>query len=197
YQNSWGALLFDPTVRIVDSEAKVNVVSLGYGRTFGVGGVQALALVGLPYAWGSFSGMVVETDTSVTRSGVGDLRAKLSVNLIGSPGLGPREFARAAPRRVVGGVSLTVSAPTGKYYRNKLINIGSNRWAFKPEAGISYHLLPRWYADVYGGVWLFTANASSYPGTARREQDPLPSLQVHLSYTLARRTWAALDGTWF
>jgi len=197
YQNSWGALLFDPTVRIIDSEARVNAISMGYGRTFGVGGMQGLALVGMPYAWGTFSGTVVETDTSVNRSGVGDLRAKLSVNLIGSPALAPGEFARAKPKRVVGGVSLTIAAPTGKYYSNKLINIGSNRWALKPEAGISYHVRPRWYADVYGGVWLFTANTSSYPGTARREQDPLPSLQTHLSYTLGRRTWAALDGTWF
>jgi hypothetical protein len=197
YLNSRGSILFDPTVPITDSKAKLNGVTLGYGRTFSLGGVQALAIVGLPYVWGSFSGQLMETDTSVTRSGVGDLRAKLSVNLIGSPALGPRDFARATPRSVVAGVSLTVSAPTGQNYPEKLINIGANRWGFKPEAGISYNWHRKWFADLSGGAWFFSANPSFYPGTSRRQQDPLPSLQGHLSYTLAKRSWAALDGTWF
>jgi hypothetical protein len=197
YVRSWGALLFDPTVPITNSEANVNGVTLGYGRTFPLGGVQALALVALPYAWGSFSGQVVDVDTSVTRSGVGDMRAKLSVNLIGSPALSPGAFAAAKPRSVVGGVSLTISAPTGQNYSEKLINIGANRWGFKPEAGISYNWRRKWYAELYGGVWFFSVNPSSYPGTSRRQQDPLTSLQGHFSYTLAKRSWAALDGTWF
>ena len=197
YTHSWGALFFDPAVPITDSEAKLNSVTLGYGRTFSLGGFQALATAGLPYAWGSFSGRVAETDTGVTRSGVGDLRAKLSVNLIGGPALTPQAFARAPARRVIAGVSLTVAAPTGQNYPEKLINIGSNRWGFKPEVGISYNWRRKWYADLYGGVWLFTANPAFYPGTARRQQDPLTSLQAHLSYTIARRTWAAVDGTWY
>ena len=197
YLNSWGSVLFDPTVPITDTHASLNAVTLGYGRTFGLGGVQALATVGLPYAWGSFSGKVVGADSSVTRSGVGDMRAKLSVNLIGSPALSPVDFARATPRSVVAGASLTISAPTGQNYPKKLINIGANRWGFKPEIGASYNWRRRWYADLYGGVWFFSANPSAYPGTARRQQDPLTSLQAHVSYTLAKRSWVALDGTWF
>jgi len=197
YLHSWGALLFDPAIPITESDAKLNGATLGYGRTFGLAGVQALVLVALPYAWGSFSGQVVTTDTSVTRSGLGDMRVKLAVNLIGGPALSPRDFARAAPRSVVGGVSLTLSAPTGQNFPEKLINIGTNRWALKPEAGVSYNWRRKWYADLYGGAWFFSANSSFYPGTARRQQDPLPSLQWHVSYTLAKRSWVALDATWF
>ena len=197
YQNSWGSLLFDPTVPITNSKASLNGITLAYGRTFSLGGAQALALVGMPYAWGSFSGQVASTDTNVTRSGVGDMRAKLSLNLIGGPALSPEAFARAAPPSVVAGVSLTVSAPTGQNYPSKLINIGSHRWGLKPEAGISYGWRRKWYGDLYGGAWFFSENSSFYPGTSRRQQDPLSSLQGHLSYTFARRSWAALDGTWF
>ena len=197
YLNSWGSLLFDPTVPITDAKANVNGVALAYGRTFNLAGVQALAVAIVPYAWGSFSGTVVATDTSVTRAGPGDARAKLSVNLVGSPAMSPKAFAGAQPRSVVAGVSLTVSAPTGQNYSNKLVNIGTNRWAFKPEAGISYGWRRKWYADLYGGAWFFTANPAAYPGNARREQDPLASVQTHVSYTFARRSWAALDGTWY
>jgi hypothetical protein len=195
--NSWGALLFDPTVPITNGKASVNGAALACGRTFGLAGFQALALVAVPYVWGSFSGQVVGTDTSVTRSGFGDLRAKLSVNLIGSPALAPGEFARATHRSVVAGVSLAISAPTGQNYPQKLVNIGTNRWGFKPEAGISYNWRRKWYTDLYAGSWFFTANPSFYPGTVRRQQDPLPSLQAHVSYSFAPRSWAAVDGTWF
>jgi Putative MetA-pathway of phenol degradation len=197
YSRSWGSLLFDATVPITDAEAKINGLALGYGRTFSLFGAQALVTAGLPVFRGTFSGQVVQTDTSVRRTGMGDMRAKLSVNLIGGPALSPQAFARAPARSVVAGASLTISAPTGQNYPEKLINIGANRWAFKPEAGVSYNWRRKWYADAYAGVWLFTANPSFYPGTVRRQQDPLTSLQGHLSYTFARRTWAALDGTWY
>ena len=137
YLNSWGSLLFDPAVPITNARANLNGASFGYGRTFNLGGVQALALVGMPYSWETFSGQLAKSDTNVTRSGVGDMRAKLSVNLIGSPALGPKDFARASRRSVVAGVSLTIAAPTGQNYPNKLINIGTKRWGFKPEAGVS------------------------------------------------------------
>jgi hypothetical protein len=197
YLNSWGAVLFDPSLPITDSKGEVNGLSVGYGRTFNLAGVQALALVGLPYAWGTFSGQVVATDRSATPSGIGDTRAKLSVNLVGSPARGPKAFAGARTSPLIAGASLTVSAPTGKYSPEKLVNIGTNRWAFKPEAGISWNWRRKWYTELYGGAWFFTANNSFYPGASERAQDPLTSLQAHLSYTLARRSWAALDGTWF
>jgi hypothetical protein len=197
YQNSWGAVLFDPALPIANGDGSLKGISVGYGRTFGLGGVQALALVGLPYAWGSFSGEVFGTEASVTRSGVADMRAKFAVNLVGSPALAPPAFAGTKPRNFIAGVSLIVSAPTGRYQPEKVVNVGANRWAFKPEAGISYNWRRRWYTDLYGGVWIFSTNSSFYPGSSRRQQDALPSLQAHLSYTLAKRTWAALDGTWF
>jgi len=195
YSYSWGRVLFDPTVPITDAEGKLNAATLAYGRTFAIGGVQALATGSLPYVWGSFSGKLGEVDSTITRCGVGDLRAKLSVNLFGSPALTPQAFARTPARPVVAGASLTIAAPTGQYYPEKLINVGTHRWAFKPEAGISWNWRRKWYAEIYGGVWFFTANTSFYPGASRREQDPVLSLQGHVSYTFARRSWIALDGT--
>jgi len=95
------------------------------------------------------------------------------------------------------GASVAVSPPNGQYEPNRLINIGTNRWAFKPELGISYNWRKQWYLEGYGGVTFFTANSAFYPGQTLREQDPLISLQGHLSYTLARRSWAALQSTWY
>jgi len=198
YQRSWGSLMFDPSVPISDATADLDGFGLGYGRTFGLAGVQALAVVSLPYIHGEFRGKVVGNDSSTTRSGVGDMRVKLSVNLIGCRALKPQDFARRTPSSTVAGVSLTVSAPTGQNSPDRLINLGANRWGLKPEAGMSWNWRRKWYTDLYAGTWFFTENPEAYPaGTASRQQDPLSSVQAHVSYTFAPRSWAALDGTWF
>jgi hypothetical protein len=78
-----------------------------------------------------------------------------------------------------------------------LINIGNNRWAFKPEIGVSVPV-GRWFLDAYAGVWLFTPNNDFYPdGTSSREQDPLYTVQGHVSYTFKSRAWLAFDATWY
>jgi hypothetical protein len=197
YGYSTGAVVFDPSVPLTDVEAWVNSAVLGYGRTFGVGGVQALITGGLPLVRGAVSGKVMERDSSTTRTGVGDLRAKLSVNFFGSPALAPREFAAASRSRVITGAALTMIAPTGQYFANRLINIGTHRWSFKPEVGVSYGWRQKLYVESYAGVWLYTANYSFYPGSNTRQQQPLTTLQGHLSYTFKPRDWVAFDYTWY
>ena len=66
---------------------------------------------------------VAEVTRSVTRTGFGDLRLRFTLGLLGSPALSPREFVRRTPGPALG-ASLVV-APTGEYFPDKLINIGS------------------------------------------------------------------------
>jgi hypothetical protein len=107
----------------------------------------------------------------------------------------PREFA-TRKRSTIVGASLAVIAPTGQYDPHKLVNLGSNRWAFKPEIGIS-HPFRHWDLDVYGGAWFFTDNTAYFPGEARRSQSPIGVVQGHASYSFMRRGWVALDATWY
>jgi len=199
YARSYGSLLFDPTIPVDGVSGSVSYVTPAYGHVFAIGKVQALFTAAIPYAVSRFSGtyLVTGNDSTVDRTGVGDLRVKLSANLIGSPALTPAEFAKTPPRPLIVGASVAVVAPTGQYFANKGINIGTNRWAFKPEVGASYNWKAKFYLDLYAGVWLFAANQSFYPGTNIYTQDPLVSLQLHTSYTFFPRFFAALDGTWY
>lgn len=197
YGYTWGPVVFDPSLPISDVNAHVHVLPLGYGRTFGLFGMQSLATVALPLVRGHVKGKVMESDSAVTRTGIGDLRVKLSLNLIGGRALRPADFAQRPRSKWIAGTSLTVSAPTGQYYPDKLINIGTNRWAFKPELGVSSRWGEKFYLEGYAGVWLYTANHSSFPGSNTREQRPLTSLQTHASYTFRRHDWVALDYTWY
>jgi hypothetical protein len=192
---SAGDVLVDPSLPVEDVRATVNSIALGGGTTFAFFGRTALILAAFPYAWAEASGRVGETTAGVSRSGLADPRAKFSVNLVGGLALTPAEFARAKRPTIVG-VSVSALAPLGQYDRTKLVNLGTNRWAFKPEAGIS-HLIGDWTVEGSAGVWLFTANNEFYTGSSVRTQQPVFAFQAHASYTVKPRLWASFDATWY
>jgi hypothetical protein len=192
---STGSVLTDPSLPIEDVDARVGVVAIGGGTIVNLFGRTALVVGALPIARARATGRVGETIGSVDRTGLGDARAKLSINLLGGRAVDVKEFARIARPTIVG-VSLSVLAPTGQYDRTKLINLGAHRWAFKPEAGIS-HRVSNWTIEGYAGVVLFTNNDEFYTGSALRSQEPILALQTHVSYTFRPRLWVAADGTWY
>jgi hypothetical protein len=194
YAYQSGDVTTDSALPLSDVSVKLNLAVVAYGRTFNLAGRQANASMLLPYIWGKANGTLFEERQQVTRSGLGDVRMRFSAYLIGGPALTPREFAAYKPRTLLG-VSVTVGAPTGQYDPRRLVNLGSNRWSFKPEVGLSKPK-GRWTLEVAGGVWLFTPN-NNFFGGSRREQKPLTSLQGHVIYTLRRRMWLALDGTYY
>jgi Putative MetA-pathway of phenol degradation len=194
--HSSGGVVVDPSLPVEDAEATVNSLGVGLGTTFDLFGRTALAVAALPLAWADASGRVGENAAEVSRAGLADPRIKLSLNLVGGRALVPSEFARA-PRRTIVGVSLTAIPPLGQYDRTKLINLGANRWAFKPEIGISRLVRSKWTLDGYAGIWMATANDEFYPGASHRTQRPIVALQAHVSYTARPRLWIAADGTWY
>jgi hypothetical protein len=198
FARSSGEVVFDPSVPITDVHAKIYSPVLGLGRTFGIFGRQALVTAVLPYAFGRIEGKVGPQlqQGSITRSGLADLRAKVSINLYGNPAQNPGEFAKTEHHNTIVAASVTFQAPTGQYGPDKLINLGTNRWAFRPELGIS-HPWKKFYFDLYAGAWFFTANDRFFPGSSFKEQDPLTGLQAHVSYSLRPRMWIAFDSTWY
>jgi hypothetical protein len=151
-----------------------------------------LAIV--PYLQADLTGLLAGDAQYRYRSGMGDMVFRYAMNIYGAPAMHPPEFAKYQQKTIVG-ASITVSAPTGQYDPNLLINIGTNRWAFKPEVGVS-HAFGKWVVEGAAGVWLYTANKNFYGGKTRT-QIPLGSLQGHFLRVLPHRTWAAFDGTFF
>ncbi len=196
YSFSQGGVVTDPTLPIEDLEATVHGASLGYVHTFGLFGLTSSAMVAVPYSWVEASGKVVGQSQSITRSGLADTRMRLTVMVHGAPAAGVAEIMKA-PKKTLVGVSLNIGAPTGEFFSDKLINIGTHRWSFKPEVGLSQPLGKRWLIDAYAGVWLFTTNYSFYPGTSKRSQYPMGAFQVHISYNITPRFWIAYNATYY
>jgi hypothetical protein len=194
YARSSGGYSVDPSLPIANVQAKINTWSLGYSHSFGVAGHTASVAVSMPYANANVRGDVEGMPEQVSRSGLGDVRFRGTVNLLGDPALTPEEFARRSPSTVLG-AALTVVAPTGQYVPSRLINLGSNRWSFKPELGVSQPI-GNWFVEGAAGVWLFTDN-SDFFGGRRRSQDPLYTFQWHGGYNFRPGLWIAVDATYF
>jgi len=196
-----GAIQFNNTAPIAGASGTINAFLPTYYHALSLCGRSANVLVGLPYAVGTFQGLVVGREESVYRSGLDDGFLRFSVNLKGGPAMKTPQFAKWKQKTLLG-VSLFVQAPTGQYDPTKLINIGTNRWAFKPEFGYSQSW-GHWVLDAYAAVWFFTTNPEYFshnpifPGTNVQTQAPLGAFEGHLSYDFKPRLWASLDGNFY
>jgi hypothetical protein len=191
-----GGIVTDATLPLKDLKAKIIAPSLAVVRSFSLLGKTAQVSVALPYAWGEATATISGTPQSTTRSGFSDMRLRFSWLLLGAPAVSLGELAKA-PRKTILGTSLNIVTPTGQYYPEKLINLGTSRWAFKPEVAVSQPIGKRWLIDFYAGLWLFTENDTFYPGSSVRTQDPLGSFQGHISYNIQPLMWVALDWTYY
>jgi len=191
---NWGDLAFDPSAPIDEASSTINTTALAFTRSFGLAGRSANVGVVLPIVAGHIEGLYLGEPAEVSRFGLADPRVKFGVNLYGAPAMTPKEYG-AYNRRGIVGVSLTTVMPLGQYDSAKLINIGNNRWSFKPELGLS-RAFGRWIVEFMAGVWLFTDN-TDFLGGRTRQQDPIVATQFHLTYRYKSGAWLAADANYF
>jgi hypothetical protein len=194
YAYQKGDVLPDPSLPVKDLNVEIHSALLAYVRSLDVWGKSGKVDIIVPYAWLSGSGKAGEVEHDREISGFADPALRFSVNLYGAPALSFEEF-KSYRQDTILGVSLQVTMPLGQYDSNKLANIGTNRWSFKPEVGIS-QALGRWTLEASAAATLYTRNDDFFGGKTR-EQDPIYSLQGHLIYNFRSGIWAALDATYY
>lgn len=196
YSYTDGTILFDPSIPIYDGKTRVNSVLVGYLQNFSLFGRSSNVLVKLPYTWGETKGLTETESVGTEFSDVGDLSARLSINLLGAPSMNVEEFQafRAEPRPVLG-MSVEVVAPTGDYSANRLINTGANRWAVKSEVGYIHPLTDKLLFELEAGVWFYGDDDDFING--KKEQDPLVTYQAHLIRRFSPGFWISLNWTYY
>jgi hypothetical protein len=194
YIYAQGKLAFDPTTAIADATFHSNTGVLAYVRSFDLAGQSAKFDVIVPTSSFAAQGLVNGEPRERDMSGLGDPRFRVSVNLFGAPALSAKEFASYRQDLIVG-MSLQVSAPLGQYDDTKLLNLGGNRWSFRPELGISKAWGP-WTVELAPGVTFFSDNTDFFGGKTF-SQAPIYSVQGHVIYTFQSGIWMALDGLYF
>jgi hypothetical protein len=194
YVYSEGGLATDPSFPLTNADLRINTAVLGYARVIDVWGKSGKFDVILPHSWLSgtaeFEGMPRERVVS----GFGDPRLRFTVNFYGAPALSLKEFSDYEQDLIVG-ASLQVSVPAGQYDSDKLVNIGTNRWSFKSELGVSKAWKP-WILELAAGVTFFTDN-NDFLGGKTREQDPIYSVQGGVIYNFPSGAWVGLNGTYY
>ena len=194
YTYSKGDVLFDPAVPLDNANIRVHGTLLAYARSIKIGNMSGKIDMILPYVWLSGNADYEGESVSRTVSGFGDPRIRLTVNLLGAPALSLSEFKNYRQNFVLG-VSLQVYAPLSQYDPEKLVNIGTNRFTFKPEIGFSKKI-GALSLELSGGAAFYTVNDDFFQGR-KRSQKPIGSVQGHISYNFKRGIWAAFDGTYY
>jgi hypothetical protein len=196
YAYASGDVLTDPSLPVYGVDSRISTGFLAYMQTFGLWKRTTNVVVELPYTWGTTEGVLYDQSARGEFSGFGDLSVTLAVNLRGAPSMTPSEFQelRADPRPLLG-ASLEVVAPTGRYDGNRLLNVGANRWAIRPELGSVIPLTPRWLLELEAGVCFFGDDDAYVSG--RREQDPIFAGEVHLVRRFEPGFWASLEANYF
>ena len=196
YSHVAGDVLFDPSIPLYGVDSRIRTGILAYLQTFSLAGRTTNVIVEQPYSWGTTQGLVGNTPARRDFSDFNDLGVTVSMNLLGAPTMTPPEFQalRADPHLILG-ASLKVLAPTGSYDKDRLINVGANRWAAKLELGSVIPLRPKWLLELAAGTWFFTDDDDFLVG--KREQEPIYAFQFHLVHRFKPGFWVSLDANYF
>jgi len=181
----------DTSLIVAGAKFNLNEGIIDYTHYFGL--VHRLWWVEATVPVAGLGGSVSGTKISGSITGFGDSSYQLAALLKGGPALSVAQFENYKPNTILG-VSFTVTAPTGLYNPNKLLNLGSNRWSFNPQFAVSHPFGPeqKWQFDAYANAAFYTHN-SSYQGAKILRQQQLPGLEGHISYSFIDRLWVSLD----
>jgi hypothetical protein len=181
----------DNSLIVAGARFNLNQGTTTYTRYFGF--VHRLVWVEANIPLAGLNGSVSGTDIHGSVTGTGDSSYAVAALLKGGPALSEAQFADYKPITTVG-VSLTITAPTGQYSPNKILNLGSDRWSFKPEIALSHPFGPeqKWEVEAYANSYFYTDN-TSYHGAEILRQRALPGIEGHISYSFINSLWVSLD----
>ncbi|MFN3323196.1 MAG: transporter [Bryobacteraceae bacterium] len=194
YDHRGGEITLGPPAPVQSLSVVIDTAFVAYVRTFGLAGRLANIGFAIPYSSGDLLFPRFDVTPLVHRSGLRDPAMRFSLNLAGIPAMDLKQFA-AYRQKTNLGFSMLVFAPLGQYDPNRLINIGTNRWTFRPELGLT-HAVGKWILETNAGVWFFTDNRNFFGGRVR-SQDPVYALHFHVVRIFKPRMWLAVGATYY
>ena len=184
----------DPALLIENGEAEIHTWAFKYIRSFELFEKTSRIEFVQGYQEGHWTGVVDGVPSSINRSGLTDSVARFAINLLGAPPLKGKEYAAYRSKvdvETIVGIALAAHFPTGDYMDDKLINLGTNRYTFRPQVGV-VHARGKWSIEVTSAGWIYTDNDEFYNGN-KFEQDPLYTFQTHLIHTFRPELWAGVS----
>jgi hypothetical protein len=196
FAHSRGDFVTDPSLPVEDVVTRLNSSFIGYYRALEFFGRSANFTVTAPYYWGTIEGLLEGEPQSISRSGMADVQFRFSANLLGGQAMNIPQFQefRKDPGTILG-ASIRIQPPTGQYDSDRLINLGTNRWSFKPQIGLIQPIQRRFAIELSLAAWFFTGNEDFLGST--RKQDPLLASAFNFVWRIRPAFWASLDTTYY
>jgi len=210
YVYSEADLYTNPAFPLEDVEVNVQGVISAYAYTFDMFGAASkidvvtgrLCMDGT----GIFGGVANVPKREVARDFCGsiDTKIRLSYNFYGAPALELKHFLKHKKTTVIG-ASLQISAPTGDYDKDRILNSSINAWFFKPEIGMSIPF-GRWELNTSFSIKYFTKNHDLYNDNLSDlgqnealtfQKEPIYNLQFHAVYHIRKGSWIALNTNYY
>jgi len=196
---------FAQDILIPGAELDSDVEAVAYNRYFNLGGhfaqfqatgifggVGGTVQVGPGFPLPGFPAGVYDTRRF---RGFGDPYFALRVGLSGAPALKLPEFVKHKQGFQVYGL-FGVSVPIGEYETTQLVNLGTNRWAFR--AGLPMVVpfgspMKPTYLEVIPSLYFYTTNDDPSGAADERSQKPLFVVESHLTHNITPKFWVGGD----
>lgn len=185
---------FDPVLLLENVNMQMHTWGASYVHAFEMFDKSARINITQAYKKASWTGLLEGTPASTSRSGWSDTLVRFGINLYGAPALrGEEFFAYRAKRKVetIVGVGLVVRLPTGDYEEDKLLNLGQNRFVFRPQLGF-VHNHGKWTTELTGEIAFYNDNDEFFNGNTL-EQKPIYILIGHVMYSFKPGQWLGVS----
>jgi hypothetical protein len=195
YAYTEGDIFLNPVLRIEDGEFDLHTAAFKYIHSFELFGKSARIDLTRLYQSGSWSGLLNGTPAATERHGWSDTALRFAVNLCAAPPPAGREFVeyrKTTHCETIVGMGLVVTFPTGEYFEDRLINLGTNRYSFTPQLGV-VRTRGKWSMELSSSVTFYTDNDDFF-NNSNHHEDPFLIGQGHLIYTFAPGLWLGVSG---
>lgn len=192
YAYSTGNVLIDNSLPLQDVETKIHSMVFAYAHSFKIWDKPTKVDAIIPYAFGDYSGVLNDMAASTTRNGLADPSFRISMTFLGAEAKPPWEFANRVKNPFRMGAVVRVRVPLGQYDPDRLVNLGTNRFALKVGLAASYTFWDKLMFELHANSWYFTKNKDYFGGNTL-SQEPLLSFQTHITYLFSPKFWTALS----
>ena len=193
---------FNSELTAPGSEVTSNIGVATYVRVFDLNGQLSSLSVLLPF--GNIYGELLPNTPHpipIGGSGIGDAFINFTYGIIGFPAQTIEEYFKGNNTGFALGAIVGVYFPTGAYDKDELVNMGTNRFAFRVGALLSYSLGSRIPGkltsfELTPSLFFYTENNDIKGGNSLK-QDMMFKLEGHITRDLSKMFWVSLDSFYF
>jgi hypothetical protein len=183
---------------VINGSTQNTIIAGQYTRAFDVAGRPLGLFAIVPYAALDGELDLPRRTVPFEQEGFGDIILGGVLGLVGSPAMTRSEYVSADPGFELG-LLAKLTLPTGSYDPERPINIGANRYALQLGVPLGWYIGTSYLDpqlmtfEITPSVMLFTDNEDAFGRANVTGQDPLYTIEAHLTRNINAANWVSFD----